>query len=94
MRANIRVTDNINFYRILEEIIMADKWILTDYPEIIFEDSKVGRMKKELWDASDEEIEKILEEYGIPAPSELGKPGCYIQNTSRNKAFYRIFRFK
>ncbi|NLP31376.1 MAG: creatininase family protein [Clostridiales bacterium] len=64
---------------------MADKWITTEYPEIFFEDSKVGRMKKELWDASDEEIEEILKEYGIPAESELGKPGCYIQTTPRSK---------
>ncbi|PKM85511.1 MAG: creatininase [Firmicutes bacterium HGW-Firmicutes-11] len=64
---------------------MADKWITTEYPEISFEDSKIGRMKKEVWDASEEEIDAILAEYGIPADSELGKPGCYIQTTSRNR---------
>lgn len=59
------------------------KWLTTEYPEIIFEDNAVGRMKKELWDASDEEIDKILVEYGIPSASELGVGGTYIQNTPR-----------
>ena len=58
-------------------------WLTTDYPGVVFEDTQVGRMKKELFDASDEEIDKILAEYEIPSPSELGKPGCYIQNTVR-----------
>lgn len=62
------------------------KWLTTDYPEIIFEDTKVGRMKKELWDASPEEIEKVLAEYEMPSPSEIGKGGTYIQNTPRAKA--------
>ncbi len=61
-------------------------WLLTDYPEIIFEDNTVGRMKKELFDAPMSEIEKVLEEYEIPSESELGKAGCYIQNTPRKDA--------
>ena len=61
------------------------KWLLTDNPAIIFEDNTVGRLKKQIWDASKEEIDKILEEYGIPSESELGKAGCYIQNTPRHK---------
>jgi len=61
------------------------KWLLTDNPAIIFEDNSVGRLKKQIWDASKEEIEKILEEYEIPSESELGKAGCYIQNTPRHK---------
>ncbi|KKK78842.1 hypothetical protein LCGC14_2839490, partial [marine sediment metagenome] len=64
---------------------MEKKWITTDNPAVIFEDNTVGRLKKELWDASETEIEKILQEYDIPSPSELGKAGCYIQNTPRNK---------
>ena len=64
---------------------MADKWIYTENPAVFFEDTVVGKMKKELWDASTEEIDKILEEYELPSPSEFGKAGCYIQNTSRNK---------
>ena len=58
-------------------------WLTTEYPGVVFEDTQVGRMKKALFEASDEEIDKILEEYGIPSESELGKPGCYIQNTVR-----------
>ena len=59
------------------------KWLTTDYPEIVFEDNTVRRLKKEIWDASEEEIDAILAEYEIPSPSELGKVGCYIQNTPR-----------
>ena len=61
-------------------------WLTTKYPEIIFEDTAVGRLKKEIFDASDEEIEAILTEYGIPSESELGKAGTYIQNTPRAEA--------
>ncbi|MFP4212350.1 MAG: 3-dehydro-scyllo-inosose hydrolase [Alkalispirochaeta sp.] len=59
------------------------KWLLTDYPEIIFEDNEVGRLKKQLWDASKEDIEKILKDYDIPSESELGKGYTYIQTTPR-----------
>lgn len=64
---------------------MADKWLTTESPAIVFEDNTVGRLKKQIWDASPKEIDGILSEYGIPSPSELGKPGCYIQNTPRVK---------
>jgi len=40
-------------------------------------------LKKEVWEASDEKIDTILEDYGIPSPIEWGKPGSYIQTTSR-----------
>ncbi len=46
-----------------------------------FEDNDVGRLKKEIWEASDEEIDKILAEYGIPSPGEMETPNCYLQNT-------------
>ncbi len=59
------------------------KWLTTEFPEIIFEDNAVGQLKKEVWDASEEELDAMLAEYGIPSPSELGKAGCYIQNTPR-----------
>ncbi len=59
------------------------KWLKTDYPEILFEDNTVGQMKKQVFDASEAEIDAILEDYGIPSPSELGKAGTYIQNTPR-----------
>jgi len=61
------------------------KWLTTDYPQIIFEDNTVGRLKKKIWDASSEEIEEILIKYDIPSEPELGKAGCYIQNTPRVK---------
>jgi creatinine amidohydrolase/Fe(II)-dependent formamide hydrolase-like protein len=60
-----------------------NQWITTEYPEVVFENTNVGRLKKEIWDASEKEIDAILQDYGIPAESELGKPGCYIQNTPR-----------
>jgi creatinine amidohydrolase len=59
-------------------------WLLTEDPAVIFEaDTGVGKLKKELWEASEDEIDKILEEYGIPSPPELGVAGTYIQNTPR-----------
>jgi creatinine amidohydrolase len=64
---------------------MNKKWLTTDHPAIVFEDNTVGRLKKQIWDASEDEIESILKEYDIPSPSELGKAGCYIQNTPRVK---------
>jgi creatinine amidohydrolase/Fe(II)-dependent formamide hydrolase-like protein len=60
-----------------------NRWLQTDYPHIVFEDNSVGRLKKEIWDASDAQIDAILAEYDIPSASELGKAGCYIQNTPR-----------
>jgi creatinine amidohydrolase/Fe(II)-dependent formamide hydrolase-like protein len=64
---------------------MAKKWLTTEHPAIVFEDNTVGRLKKEIWDASEKQIDAILKEYEIPSPSELGKAGCYIQNTPRVK---------
>ena len=64
---------------------MAKKWLTTEHPAIVFEDNTVGRLKKEIWDASEKQIDAILKEYDIPSPSELGKAGCYIQNTPRVK---------
>ncbi|MEJ5198067.1 MAG: 3-dehydro-scyllo-inosose hydrolase [Anaerolineae bacterium] len=55
----------------------------TNLPDLFFEDNEVGRLKKQIWDASDEEIDAILAEYGIPSPVEWGKPGSYIQTTVR-----------
>jgi creatinine amidohydrolase/Fe(II)-dependent formamide hydrolase-like protein len=60
-------------------------WITTEYPEVIFENTSVGRLKKQIWDASEEEIDKILADYGIPSPPELGKAGSYIQTTPRHQ---------
>lgn len=60
-------------------------WITTENPAIFFEDSEVGRLKKEIWDASEEEIDNILKEYEVPSPVELAKPGSYIQTTVRSE---------
>jgi len=59
------------------------KWMTTEHPAIVFEDSQVGRLKKEVWDASDAEIDGILKQYGIPSPSLLAAPGAYLQTTPR-----------
>lgn len=63
------------------------KWLATELPEIMFEDTSVGRLKKKIWDMPMEEVDRVLkEEYGIPgAPSGLGIAGTYIQNTPRSK---------
>ena len=58
---------------------MSDKAIpegmlATDEPDLFFEDNTVGRLKKEVWDASDQEIDALLAEYGIPSTVEWGKP--------------------
>ena len=67
---------------------MSDKslppgWLSTDQPDLFFEDNTVGRVKKEVWESSDAEIDATLAEYGIPSPVEWGKPGSYIQTTVR-----------
>lgn len=64
---------------------VPEGWLATDQPGVMFEDNAVGRMKKEIWEASDEEIDAILAEYGMPAPVEWGKPGSYIQTTVRHQ---------
>ncbi|MBW1775808.1 MAG: creatininase family protein, partial [Deltaproteobacteria bacterium] len=48
-----------------------------------FENTSVGDLKKRIYDMSDEEIDDLLKEYGIPSPGEMDKPGSYIQNTIR-----------
>lgn len=61
-----------------------NRWLFTENPVIQFENSAVGRVKKEVWDASKEEIDRILkEDFEIPSESELTKPNCYIQTTPR-----------
>lgn len=55
----------------------------TNQPDLFFEDNAVGRMKKEVWESSDEQIDAILDDYGVPSPVEWGKPGSYIQTTTR-----------
>ena len=67
---------------------MTDKQVpegmlATDQPDLFFEDNTVGRLKKEVWESSDAEIDAILADYGVPSPVEWGKAGSYIQTTTR-----------
>ena len=59
--------------------------LATDQPDLFFEDNTVGRCKKEVWDSTDEEIDQILADYGVPSPCEWGKAGSYIQTTVRHQ---------
>ena len=56
-----------------------------DRPSPTFEDTAVGRLKKEIWEASHVEIDGILADYGVPSPCEWTKPGSYIQTTVRHE---------
>jgi creatinine amidohydrolase len=62
-----------------------DAWLKTDVPQIVFENNEVGKIKKEVWDADEREIDEILAEYQIPSEPELTKPGTYIQTTVRKE---------
>jgi creatinine amidohydrolase/Fe(II)-dependent formamide hydrolase-like protein len=68
-----------------EHAVIPKGLIPTDQPTLFFEDNAVGRLKKEIWDATEEELDAILDEYGFPAPCEWAKPGAYIQTTPRHK---------
>ena len=61
------------------------QWLKTNVDDLFFEDTSVGRLKKKIWEASEDEITQILSDYEIPTASELGKPGTYIQNTIRQR---------
>jgi len=65
------------------------KFYVTDVPNIFFEDTAVGRLKKQVFEATEEQVNNILKEYEIPSESELGKPGSYIQTTPRYKVIER-----
>jgi creatinine amidohydrolase len=49
--------------------------------DVVFENTSVGKLERKIWEASKEEIDEILAQYGIPTRSELGKVGVYIQTT-------------
>jgi 3-dehydro-scyllo-inosose hydrolase len=53
--------------------------------DLWFEDTAVGRMKKEIWEAGDAQIDAVLAEYGMPSPCEWAAPGSYIQTTVRHQ---------
>ena len=57
--------------------------LTTNLPDLFFEDTPVGHMFKELWEADDAAIDAVLDDYGIPSPCEWAKPGSYIQTTIR-----------
>jgi creatinine amidohydrolase len=61
----------------------APKGLLaTDQPDLWFEDTAVGRMKKEIWEMNEAQLKAVLAEYGFPAAGcEWAKPGAYIQTT-------------
>jgi len=62
------------------------EWIRTDNPDVKFEDNAIGRIKKEIWDADEKQLDKWLgEDFEIPSPSELGEANCYIQTTPRHR---------
>ena len=67
----------------MSENVVPKGLLPTNQMDLFFEDNAVGRMKKEVWDASDAQIDAILAEYGVPSPVEWGKPGSYIQTTTR-----------
>lgn len=46
-----------------------------------FEENAVGNLKKEVWHASDAEIDGFLRDFNIPSAGEMDKPGCYIHTT-------------
>ena len=46
--------------------------LATDQPDLFFEDNTVGRLKKEVYEKSDAEIDALLAEYGVPSPVEWG----------------------
>jgi len=61
------------------------KMLPSKRPDLWFEDTTIGRMKKELWESSDAQIDAVLAEYGMPSPCEWAKPGSYIQTTVRHQ---------
>ena len=64
---------------------MSVKFLSTNQPDLFFEDNPVGRMKKQIWEASDKQVDKWLAEFGVPSPPEWCKPGTYIQTTVRHQ---------
>ena len=65
-------------------------WLRTENPDVKFEDNAIGRIKKEVWDADEAQLDKWLkEDFGMPAPSELGMANCYIQTTPRHTLIER-----
>ena len=65
-------------------IVSVPKGFLpTNQPDLFFEDNAVGRLKKEVWDASDEQIDSILKEYDIPSPVEWARGDRSVEDGRR-----------
>ena len=64
---------------------MSSSPLTTTQPDLFFEASAVGRLKKSIWEANDVEVDNMLAEYGVPSPPEWTKPGSYIQTTVRHE---------
>lgn len=65
-------------------------WLRTENVDIKFENNRIGKIKKSVWDADEAQLDKWLEEdFGIPSDSEIGKPNCYIQTTPRHRLIDR-----
>src|SRR3972149_5534025 len=71
----------------MSTVLAAPKGLLaTDQPDLWFEDNAVGRLKKEIWEMKEDQLKKVLAEYGFPdAKCEWAKPGAYIQTTPWHK---------
>ena len=59
------------------------KLLYSNDGKMIIEDTKVGRMKKEIFDATEEQLDEMLAEFGFPCDPQFGAPGMYIQTTIR-----------
>ncbi len=65
-------------------------WLRTDNPDVKFEDNEIGRIKKEVYDADEAQLDQWLaRDFNIPSPSELGERGSYIQTTPRHQLVER-----
>ena len=66
---------------------VSDAWLATSQPDLYFENTAVGRIKKEVWEADEAKLDAILAEYGVPAPGgcEWATPGSYLQTTVRHE---------
>jgi hypothetical protein len=58
-------------------------WLPSSNPTVLFEDNHIGRMKKEIFEADEAQLDAVLTEYGMAQgevpPVEWSKPGSYIQ---------------
>lgn len=63
---------------------VPEGWLATNQVDLFFEDDEIGRMKKEIWEASEADVDKILADYGMPAPVQWGSPRVYLQMMPRH----------